>query len=190
MEIRIRIKDTATKKLRDAEKQLPLALMRGVKDSLVIVEGQAKRNVMTGGGSGLHVRTGHLHRSITYEGPKRRGRKIIGAVGTNIPYGPSHEFGATIRPKTAKFLTIPLPAAKTAAGAGRGRARDFPNTFVRRSKAGNLILFQKIGKRIIPLFVLKKMVKIPKRPWLKPGVTKSVPRIVKAISRRIKEVFK
>ena len=190
MEIRIRIEDTVTKKLKDAEKKLGQAIFLGVKDSLLIVKRQAKDNVRTGGSAGLVQRGSHLLNSITDEGPRRKGTRIIGGVGTNIPYGPTHEFGATIRPKTAKFLTIPLPAAKTKAGRSRGGARSFPNTFVRRSKAGNLILFQKLGSRIIPLFVLKKMVKIPKRPWLKPAVTKSVPRIVGAISRRIREVLK
>jgi phage gpG-like protein len=158
VEIKIRVKETATKKLEDARKRIPMALMRGIGEGLVIVQGQAKRNVMTGGRAGLHVRTGHLHRSITHEGPKRKGTKIIGAVGTDIPYGPTHEFGGTIRPKRAQFLTVPLTAAKTAAGAGRGRARDFPNTFIAKG-----IIFQRIGKRIIPLFVLKRMVRIPKR---------------------------
>ena len=191
MEVRIRIKDTVTAKLKDAEKKLPVALMKAMDESLIIVKGQARRNVMTGGAAGLHVRTGHLHRSIAHEGPRKKGRRIVGAVGSDIPYAPVHEFGGTITPKRTKFLTIPLPAAKTPAGAGRGGARSFPNTFVRRSKAGKLMIFQKIGKkRIIPLFVLTKRVVVPKRPWLLPAVKMSVPRITKAITRRIKEAFK
>lgn len=190
MEVKIRIKDTVTKKLKDAEKKLPGALMKAMDESLTIVQGQAKRNVLTGGSAGLHVRTGHLHRSIGREGPGKRGRKIIGAVGSDIPYAPIHEFGGTITPKRANFLTIPLGAAKTPAGAGRGRARDFPNTFVRRSKAGKLIIFQKISRnRIIPLFLLVKSVRIPKRPWLKPAVEKNMSKIERIINRRIKEIF-
>lgn len=191
MEVRIRVKDTATKKLAEVQKKLPGAIFRGINDSLEIIESQAKLNVTTGGASGLHVRTGHLRRSITHEKPKRRGNKIVGKVGATAPYAPVHEFGATITPKRTKFLAIPIGPAKTAAGAARAPGpRDYPDTFVRRSKAGKLMIFRKVGKRVVPLFVLVKRVVIPKRPWLLPAVKKSVPRITKAISRRIREVFK
>lgn len=192
MEIKITIKDGVTKKLKDAEKKLPQALMRAMEDTLGIIETQAKMNVTTGGVSGLHVRTGHLRRSITHEGPKKQGNRIIGKIGATAPYAPVHEFGATITPKKTKFLAIPLGPAKTAAGAARAPGpRHYSNTFIRKSKAGKLIIFQKLGKkRIIPLFVLVKRVVVPKRPWLLPAINKSVPRIMKAIMRRIDQVFK
>lgn len=79
--------------------------------------------------------------------------------------GPAvHEFGATIRPKRAKFLTIPLPAALDSRGVPlKTKARDWPDTFVRKSRQGNLIIFQKRGRGIVPLYVLKREVKIPPR---------------------------
>jgi len=43
------------------------------------------------------------------------------------------------------------------------KARDYPRTFVARSRRGNLIIFQKQGKSVIPLFLLKPNVKIPAR---------------------------
>lgn len=76
-----------------------------------------------------------------------------------------HERGATIRAKNVKYLTIPLPAALNSNGTPkRPNARSWPNTFVQRSRKGNLLIFQKqAGGRIIPLYVLKREVKIPKR---------------------------
>lgn len=75
-----------------------------------------------------------------------------------------HERGATITPKRARWLTIPLPPALTAQGVPkRPSARDWQNTFVIKSKKGNLLIVQKVGKDIVPLYVLKKKVVIPKR---------------------------
>lgn len=75
-----------------------------------------------------------------------------------------HETGATITPKKAQFLTIPLPAALSGSGVPlRNSAREWSNTFVQRSKRGNLLIFQKRGTGIIPLYVLKKSVTIPPR---------------------------
>jgi hypothetical protein len=81
-----------------------------------------------------------------------------------------HEYGATIRAKNVKYLTIPLPAALNANGTPKKRsARYWDNTFVFRSKAGNLIIAQKHGKDFTPLYVLKPEVKI--RPRLNLGKT-------------------
>ncbi len=82
-----------------------------------------------------------------------------------IPFPISvHEEGATITAKRAQFLTITMPAARN----GRGipifpRARDWPNTFVQKSKRGNLLIFQKRGASIVPLYLLKRSVKLPPR---------------------------
>jgi hypothetical protein len=96
-----------------------------------------------------------------------------------------------IKPKHGKYLTIPLEAAKAGKGGqgpGRGSARGGPwgETFVGKSKAGNLIIFGRLritkGKRvgelrsrIVPLFLLKKQVIIRARihpeeliAWIKP----------------------
>ena len=76
-----------------------------------------------------------------------------------------HETGGTIRAKSAGYLTIPLPAAMDSRGVPlRQRARDWDNTFVARSKKGNLIIFQKKGrKNITPLYLLKSEVYIRPR---------------------------
>jgi hypothetical protein len=86
----------------------------------------------------------------------------IGAPG--IKYARIQELGGTITPKKAKFLAIPLPAALSSTGIPlMPGPRDWPNTFCRKSKAGNLIIFQKRGTTIVPLYVLKLSVTIPPR---------------------------
>jgi len=88
---------------------------------------------------------------------------VQGQIG-GVHYLRIQEFGGTIVPKTAKYLTVPLPAALDGAGVPIHKsARDWDNTFVARSKAGNLLIFQKRGKDVVPLYVLVKSVTIPPR---------------------------
>lgn len=75
-----------------------------------------------------------------------------------------HEFGAVIKPKKAKYLTIPLPAALNSNGTPiKQSARMWDKTFVARTKAGNLVIFRKVNTKVVPLYVLKTSVKIPPR---------------------------
>ena len=122
------------------------------------------------------VRTGQLRRNIKF---KIRGSKTdiyleIGSWG--VKYARILERGGTIRPKRVQYLTIPFPGVK-------GRARNYSNSFVFKSKKGNLILAQKkMGLSfsggslsssrgaLTPLFVLKKSVDIPEFRWLSKSV--------------------
>lgn len=77
-----------------------------------------------------------------------------------------HETGGVIVANAGGYLTIPLPAALDSRGVPiYPSSRDWPNTFIQRSRKGNLIIFQrKLGtSQITPLYVLKNSVKIPPR---------------------------
>lgn len=116
---------------------------------------------------------------------------IIGSIGGDF-YLRTHEFGATIRAKRVKFLTIPLPAALNANGTPKKMsAREWDRTFVRRSKKGNLIIFTRSGKSLIPLYLLKKEVKIPPRLGMQKTLEVGLPRFVdKAMEAMLKEILK
>ena len=104
---------------------------------------------------------------------------IQGSIGSDVPYAGIQEFGGTIVPKNATYLTIPLPAALDGSGVPLyAKARDWPNTFVARSKAGNLIIFQKRGSSIVPLYVLKTSVTIPPRLGMKKTLDAGLPYFV------------
>lgn len=148
----------------------------------------------------LKRRTGALAQSIGFR-LKNDDDGVSVIVGSGfaqgrerVVYANIHEEGGTIRPKTAKYLTIPLKAAQTPAGAPRFTARQaegiYEGTFFRRSQAGNLILYGKTGKTITPLFVLKDSVVIPARRYMSitaDGVTNTVTKdLIDAISN-IKE---
>lgn len=93
-----------------------------------------------------------------------------------------HETGGTISARSTRYLTIPLPAAMDRRGVALKRsARDWPDTFVKRSRAGNLIIFQKRGKTIVPLYLLKSNVTIPARLRMAETVDDELPRLERAV---------
>lgn len=103
-----------------------------------------------------------------------------------------HEYGGTIRATRAQFLTIPLPAALNSNGTPKYMAaRQWNDTFVGRSKAGNLLIFQRRGREIVPLYVLKKEVKIKARLGLRKAQEGAmdlfVERVARAVTREIME---
>jgi len=123
----------------------------------------------------LRRRTGHLAGSAHWR-LEAKGNTLKLVLYSAV-YGPTHEFGAVIKPKRARYLTIPLPAAMTPAGVARGPARSFEGTFIKRSKAGNLVIYQHQGKgKILPLFLLKKQVEIPARHWASRSVDDALPK--------------
>lgn len=77
-----------------------------------------------------------------------------------------HETGVSIRPKRRKYLAIPLPGALDRRGVPkRPSPRDWPNTFVMKSRRNprNLVIMQKEGGHLIPLYLLTKSTRLPRR---------------------------
>lgn len=91
----------------------------------------AKRRAQDNASVEPEARTGTLRRSITDSVTATESELRLalsagsGTGGKDVPYARTQEDGATIRPRNAKWLTIPMPAAKTAAGVARGPARSF-----------------------------------------------------------------
>lgn len=85
-----------------APKAVDRGMERGVRAAALDVEGHAKRLLE---GEVLNKRTGRLWRSIHSETFRRMGR-VVGIVGTNVKYAAIHEFGGTIRPKSAGGMLV------------------------------------------------------------------------------------
>lgn len=118
-------------------------------------------------------RTGELARSIggkTYAiGSKVYSVVGSGVTGKRVKYARIQEKGGTVKPRTKKWLTIPI-------GGTQGRAANFPNSFFIKSKAGNILLVERRGKKgLRPLFVLKKSVDIPARYYLEKSMNQMKP---------------
>jgi len=126
---------------------------------------------------------GTLAASITHKIMKIAGLAVTGQVGTNLAYAAIHEFGGTIEPKNAKWLTIPFEGVK-------GRARDYQDTFFQWKKGAegqSLILFQNVkGGDPVPLFVLVKKAEVPARPYLNPALKENAQLITQRIGEAVK----
>lgn len=110
-------------------------------------------------GNPIKTRSGLLRRRISFIPAKIVGDFLISKIGFGAKYAKVHINKAgtvtTIKPKSRKNLAIPLPPALTPAGVLRKPASFYTDTFVRKG-----IIFQKLKRKIIPLFVLKKSVTI------------------------------
>ncbi len=155
---------------------------------------------LAGGTSGdrLARRSGTLARSTRPLTVTMQGSKILGGIGfgakyTGVHIGPAGS-SVTIRPKNKKFLAIPLPAAKTAAGVPRGGPLDgiWGPTFISKG-----VIFGFSGgtkssqsKKPIPLFVLKRSVVVPRRvdpdkhllDWVKPKFVQELAKVAEVSS--------
>lgn len=158
----------------------------------------ARTRYLSGGTTAdrLAVRTSRLYRAFTHR-VQRTERGVTAQIGylnaspEVLAYAHVHEgwpegrSQTVIRPRNAQYLTIPLHAANIGSGARAPRARDFPNTFVARSQRGNLLIFQRQGQTIVPLFVLKTEVIIPARPALRPTLERFLPLILQDLSHEV-----
>lgn len=145
-------------------------------------EGIAKLAVTNGGSSGLNARSGALRnsirsvvKSISGIGESELELSAGGRFGGNdVRYARIHELGSDgpIRPKRAKNLAIPTKEARTAAGVSRVPSpRDFPDLRWAQSKGGQPMLVDESGT---PMFILRKSVTIPARPYLRPSLDTAV----------------
>lgn len=160
-------------------------MLRATMERLAIqLQAHVQTHKLTGGDP-LNVRTGRLRRSITYRvdtGPQG----IDGIVGTNVEYAAIHEYGGTIVPKTAKWLTVPLRAALTPSGVMRyTKARDYPNTFIAKG-----FIMQRQAGGVVPLFQLRKSVKIPERSFLRSSLREMRPQIENGLRAALREAMR
>lgn len=155
---------------------LPARLRKLMASIAMQAEGFAKVNASIK----LNRRTGRLANSIA--GSVLTAREGIGIQlraggstrgGGRVPYAGIHEFGGTI--KGSPYLRIPLDAALTGAGVDR-----FPpplretgaGLFHLQESNGRLFLFRSDEEDGPPWYVLKRQVKIPARPYLRPAMNK------------------
>lgn len=118
----------------------------------------------------LRVRTGRLRNSIIGDALQQQEGWLLRLKAGNLQdvvYARTQEEGATIRPKNARYLAIPLDPGPAVTGAGVSRynsPRQVPGLSVRRSSGGNLSLVDDTGR---PWYVLRKSVRIRGKFYLK-----------------------
>lgn len=98
-----------------------------------------------------------------------------------------HEFGTTIRPKTAQWLTIPLLRA-----AKGKKASDFGDTLFFYQPKGKdyAFLARKTGRKEKEnVFILLKEVHIPERSFMRTGFDQNVDKIIDKIEDMLNDVL-
>jgi|GEM_PF-1281067 len=162
--------ENVCKNLTSARKALQDAKVYKMRDAVNYVKNYIKKNELSG--QVLRKRSGELRKAIrsvilrTIGGLNVVGRVYVAQGGKYIPYGSTHETGKEMTPKKSQFLKIPFnPEWQMLKNRKMYPKKE--DTFIQMSAAGNLIVFSRDTKE--PLFVLKKSVKIPARPYMKPA---------------------
>ena len=153
----------------------------------------------------LRVRTGRLSQSIAGKIEPGAETDVIRltlaaggrvAGGADVNYAATHEFGATITPKNAKMLRIPFPGGPALTGAGVDRfatplrATGAGLFAIQKTAGGKLVLVNTAAKGKAagrPWYVLKRSVKIPARPFLRPAVDEVAATIPAVIEKAIRK---
>ena len=98
------------------------------------------------------VKSGKLHDSIHHV---VSGEQVI--VGTNLKYARILHEGGIIKPLSAEYLAIPLTSE-----AATKKPREYQSTFIQKN-----VIFRSLDNgEIEALYVLKKQVTIPARPYM------------------------
>lgn len=78
-----------------------------------------------------------------------------------------HEYGATIRPRKAKALAIPVSRFAAEQARRYGGVGNIPGLF--RPKGKRILALSAGFKGIVPMFILMKQTVIPPRPFIEPS---------------------
>lgn len=169
-------------RLHAAPSRIPQTLAAIMRTRLGEAVQYARATYLTGGTTATRLasRTGALAASFDFtvspQGSTTYGR--LGYLRHPPPWIAVHEgwpdsrASTTIRPRRAQYLAIPL----TDEARRVGSPRQFPGAlFAARSKRGNLLLFQRVGQGIEPVYLLRSEVSVPARPALRPTVERFAP---------------
>lgn len=150
--------------------------------ALTVVEAAIKNQLR--GPSGLRRRTGRL---MNTWGENKKiiesGNSVTGELSSaGVPYAAIHEYGGTITAK-GKALTIPTEENRRPDGSPKITIRELFGGL--RSKVfttkGGVVMLAPGGKgsKLTPMFIFKKSVTIPARPYIRPALAASQETIIK-----------
>lgn len=177
------------------QKVTPNQRSRVMFNAMKMVGLQVRNRLITNvSGRILKRRTGRLAQSIESKvTPKLDGIGVVVGSGVRqgnrIPYADIHETGGTIRPKNAKYLTIPAKANKTSAGQTRFTAKELFSAYAGKLYFSNgaLILKKSARAKGKVMFWLKKQVKIPARRYLSRTLEETQRKIVKILLTGVRQ---
>jgi hypothetical protein len=124
-----------------------------------------------------------------------QGTQVIGTFGSNDQRAHILNDGGTIRPVRSQFLAVRTEFTKTGRGVVKEKyrqpLRNLPNTFVRPISAPKAVaaVFERIGKRVVPIAWLLKEVTIIGRKFMQKGEAKATPGIQSIFQARVDAVL-
>ena len=134
------------------------ALTQAVQAGALPVERTAKQLV--------RKRTRTLARSIHTEIGESRRDYVEALIGTNLEYAAIHEFGGTIKPRTAKYLSIPLTEDARRQAGGPRDFRGKLSVRMRRGAARGVL----VDEQGTAQYALTRSVTISAQPYLRPAL--------------------
>lgn len=138
-------------------------------------------------GRSLKRRTGRMASNYEITQAFLVGKDVKAFLIHREPQAFIQETGGVIQARAGSWLTVPLPAAMTGTGALKAPARHWSNTFFQKSRRGNLILFQNKGDSIVPLFVLKRSIRLKATHWFSNAVDASADKLFALIQAELGE---
>ena len=149
----------------------------------------------------IQSRTGSLRRTFRRGQPNNifqvsaRGSTITGTFGSEDKRARILNEGGVIRPVRSQYLAVRSDFTKTAGGVVRAKyqqpLRQLPNTFVRRISAprAKAAVFERIGRRVIPIAWLVKYVFIKGRQYMQKTMTKATPQFAPIFEKRFTRII-
>lgn len=176
--------DEVAEEIRAQLKAMQKSISQQMRRALTTLEAEIVQNVRSK--SGLHVRTGALLNSIG--GSKKvtvnSDGSVTGQIGSvGIPYAAIHEFGGTVKAVNKQYLAIPTEENRRNDGSpivttdALRAMQKLGLSFIDKG-----VIFQKTSKEDqtpIAMFILKKSVDIPARPYLRPALAAKQDQILK-----------
>lgn len=123
----------------------------------MVILNAARENIKS---QGL-IRTRTLSRSLSQEHEDVTPTQVTNVIGTNVEYGPIHEYGGVIRARSGKYLAIPVGGSSY-----KDSPRNHPRLRAQKTSNGRLVLISPNGE---VRYVLVQSVTIPARPYLRPA---------------------
>jgi hypothetical protein len=135
---------------------------------------QRYRSASATSATATRVGTGQLRASIAQQ-VRRSGDAIegvvglyrFGAKGNVLAYGAVHEEGGVIRSSKGGYLAIPLGAIRSPSGVApppSSFSRDETFVLNKGPFGSGGIICRKVGQQIVPLYLLRREVRVPARP--------------------------
>lgn len=123
-------------------------------------------------------------------------------ISSDVPYASVHDEppGGTVKP-AGKWMTVPIEGSKNITKGQLDAWKKSKHTFLRETKAGNLVIFynpfaktrgidwRERRSNVVPIFVLKKKVKMQGQDYSAKGITKATPRVGRLLDKMWDNIF-